>query len=283
MSSVCIVTDSAAQFPQLSFNSRNLLTIVPLASQLNGRAYTSIDEFKPANLPASADDALSPHLVAPNQEQFLALFSDLAKSYHAILGIFTSSSLASIFNNAQEAANVLRGGVEIQVIDSQTIAAGLGFLVETAANAALQGIPGQEIEYEVRSLIPHIYGVLCIPRLSYLYYNQFIDRGQATIAEMLGLYSIYAIEEGKLSPLEKLRNHRHTVNYFQEFLDEFDNLQHISLLQSLPPNQQEAQALREHAREVFPKTSFTTHSTNLALATLFGPRSMGLFAIEAIE
>ncbi len=283
MSSVCVVTDSAVQFPQLSFDSRNLLTIVPLYSRLNGQVYSGSDDFKPANLPPSAGDDLSPQLLAPTVEQMHAIFSDLAQSFDAILGIFTSSALSPVFVRAQEAADSLRGGLEIQLVDSQTISAGLGFLVETAASAAVRGVPSQEIEYEVRSLIPHIYNVMCIPGLTYLYYNGFVDRAQAVVNEMLGLYPIFAIEEGHLTPMEKLRNHRHTVNYFQEFLDEFDNLQHIALLQSSQSNQQEAQILRDHAREVFPGTAFTTHSTNLPLATLFGPRSMGLFVIEGLD
>ncbi len=283
MSSVCVVTDSAVQFPQLSFNSRNLLTVVPLYCQLGGELYASNDDFKPSGLPASAEDDLSPHLLAPSIEQMQAVFSDLSKSFDAILGIFSSSNLSPVFSRAQEAAEALRGGLEIQLVNSQTIAAGLGFLVEKAINTALRGVPAQEIEYEVRSLIPHVYNVMCIPGLSYLYYNGFVDRAQAVVNEMLGLYPIFAIEEGQLTPLEKLRNNRHTVNYFQEFLDEFDNLQHVALLQSVPPNQPEAQILRDHAREIFPNTPFTTHSINLPLATLFGPRSMGLFVIEGFD
>ncbi len=283
MSSVCVVTDSAVQFPQLSFNSRNILTIVPLSSRLNGQVYDGSDDVKPANLPPSADDNLSPQLLAPSVEQMHAVFSDLSQSFDSILGVFTSAALSPVFAHAQEAAESLRGGLEIQIINSQTISAGLGFLVETATSAAVRGVPAQEIEYEVRSLIPHIYNVMCIPGLTYLHYNGFVDRAQAVINEMLGLYPIFAIEEGHLTPMEKLRNHRHTLNYFQEFLDEFDNLQHIALLQSSTPGQQEAQALRDHAREVFPGTAFTTHSLNLPLATLFGPRSMGLFAIEGFE
>ncbi len=283
MSSVCIVTDGAVQFPQLSFNGRNILSIVPMNSKLEGTVHTGSDDIKPANLPATASDALSPQMIAPSIEQMHAIFSDLSKSFNSILGVFTSAALSPVFSHAQEAADSLRGGLEIQLIDSQTISAGLGFLVERALQSVTRGMPAQEIEYEVRSLIPHIYNVMCIPGLSYLYYNGFVDRAQSVINEMLGLYPIFAIEEGQLTPLEKLRNHRHTVNYFQEFLDEFDNLQHIALLQSQPPSQQEAQILRDHAREVFPNTAFTTHSINLPLATLFGPRSMGLFVVEGFS
>jgi DegV family protein with EDD domain len=170
--------------------------------------------------------------------------------------------------------------VDIVLIDSQTIAAGLGYLVETAVEASHQGKRASDIEYMIRSLISHTYGVFCTPSLSYLHYNGFVDLGQATVTEMLSLFPIFAVEEGKLTPMEKLRNHRQTVTYFQEFLDEFDHLQFIGLVQSAPPNQQDANILREHAHENYPKTPFTTHTINLATATMFGPRTIGLFAVE---
>jgi fatty acid-binding protein DegV len=97
---------------------------------------------------------------------------------------------------------------------------------------------------------------------------------------MLGLFPVYAIEEGKLTPLEKLRNQRQVITFFQEFIDEFDRLQHIALLQNIPPSQQEALFLREHAHENYPRTPFTTHPSIFALATMFGPRSLGLFVVE---
>jgi len=201
-------------------------------------------------------------------------------SYDGILGIFMSSHLCAMFANAQSAAQALRGSVNIQVVDSQTTSIGLGFLVETAAEAAAKGKSLGEIEHLIRSLTPHIYGVLCTPGPSYLFYNGFVDRGQATISEMLGLYPIFAIEEGNLSPLEKVRNHRHTVNYFQEFLDEFDDLIHIAFLQSCPASNSEVHILRDHLRENFSKTPFSSHGINLSLASLFGPRTLGLFIME---
>jgi DegV family protein with EDD domain len=283
MSSVCIVTDSAAQFPQLTFNGRNLVRIVPQISQINGNVYTSSENFKVGNLPHSAQDALHPRLTASSVETYEQLFSDLATHFHFIIGVFTSAQLNDSYQHAVEAANSVRGKTDISIIDSRTISVGLGYLVETAAEAAFRGKSSLVIEEIVRSYVPRIYSVLCTPGVSYLYYNGFVDHAQAAISEMLGLFPVYAIEEGQLTPLEKLRNQRQVLTYFQEFIDEFEHLQHIALLQNLPPSQQEALLLREHAHENFAKTPFTAHPINLALATMFGPRSMGLFVVENLD
>jgi len=283
MNEICIVTDSAAQFPQLTFNGRNLVRIVPQISHINGHRYTSSEEFKAGNLPNSAHEPLHPRLVASPVEEYQALFEDLSGRFHTIIGVFTSSQLNDSYNHALEAAEAVRGKTEIKIIDSQTLSVGLGFLVETAAEAAFRGKSSLEIEEIVRSYIPHIYSVICTPGVSYLYHNGLADHAQAAISEMLGLFPVYAIEEGKLTPLEKLRNQRQVLAYYQEFVDEFDRLQHIALLQNIPPSQQDAMMLREHAHENFPKTPFTTHPINLPLATMFGPRSSGLFVVETSD
>jgi hypothetical protein len=63
----------------------------------------------------------------------------MAARFHSIIGIFTSSHLNASYANAVEAANIVRGKTDIKIIDSQTISVGLGFLVETAAEAAFRG------------------------------------------------------------------------------------------------------------------------------------------------
>lgn len=281
MSSVCIVTDSAAQFPQLTFNGRNLVRIIPQISHINGASYTTSEAFKVGNLPQIATATLHPHLDASPVDAYQTLFAQLTAQFRSIIGIFTSSHLNESCHNAVKAADSVRGKSDIKIIDSQTVSVGLGFLVELAAEAAFRGKPGFEIEEIVRSFVPRIYSVLCTPGVSYLYHNGFIDHAQAAISEMLGLYPVFAIEEGKLTPLEKLRNPRQVLVYYQEFIEEFEQLQHIALLQNIPPSPQDAQLLRDYVHESFPRTPFTTHPINLPLATLFGPRSSGLFVIES--
>ena len=138
-----------------------------------------------------------------------------------------------------------------------------------------------ELERLACSFIPRIYSIFYLPGLSYLHFNGHLDHAQATIGEMLGMLPTYGLEEGGLTPLEKMRNQRHTIDFFQEFLSEFDHLEHIALLQSTPPNPQLTRLIREYAKVNFPSTSLTEHPINLPLATLFGPHSAGVIVVES--
>jgi len=280
MGSICILTDNTAQFTQPSFPGRNIVNILPLEVQLNSGLYDS-SSYKVSSLPVSANDDLHPQLVAPSPEKIRTLLITLGQNYDEVIGIFISSYLNQCFVNAEQAAIGLRGRMSIQMIDSQTTSIGLGLLVQTAAEAVAQGDSFQEIEHIIRSLLPHIYAVFCTPNLSYLYYANFLDRAQALVGEMMGMLPIFTLEEGKLTPLEKVRSRRHAFDFFQEFINEFDHLQHIALLQNVTPNPQDARLLREQVQVGLNKLAFTEHTINLPLATLLGPAAIGLFLLES--
>jgi DegV family protein with EDD domain len=280
MSSVCILTDSAAQFPQLGFPGRNDVRVISYTTEINGNRYEEGQELKTSDLPPSANEALHPCLIAPSVEKFRGMYTSLSQHYQEIIVILTSANLTQAFQNAREAENFVQGRVKVTVIDSQTTSVGLGLLVQTAAESVARGRNGVDIERIVRSVIPHTYMMVCTPGLSYLYYSGIVDQAQAFVGEMLGLMPIFTLEEGQISAVEKVRNTRGLVDFMQEFVLEFDELLHIAFIQSVPAMSHEARLMREHAQASFPQTPFSEHSINPALATLLGPRTIGLVAVE---
>jgi DegV family protein with EDD domain len=281
MSSVCILTDSTAQFTKPTYPGRNLVTILPIPVEFENQVYTDGKDLKLTSLPPTLQNAKSPCLGIPTSEEIKRTYLQLGQDYNEILAVFMSSHLSPLVQNAQEAAEAVRGRVAVQVVDSQTISIGLGTLVQSAAEAASEGVPSTEVERLLRGVIPHIYSVLCIPSLTYLNQSGFIGSAQAIVGEMLGLLPIYTLEDGYLTSVEKARNYRQLMDYLQEFVDEFSDLDHIAFIQSVPPMIHEARMLREHAALLFPKTPFSEHNFSLPTAILFGPRTLGVFAIES--
>ncbi len=283
MGLICILTDSSAQFPQPGFPGRNDVRVIPFSVQLNGCVYEEGHDLKTNDLPPVASDELRPRLVPPSIEKFQELYLNLNTHYRNILVILTSGSLNPAFQNAVQAAEAIRGQADVSVIDSQTTSIGLGLLVQAAAEAIARGDSAADVERMVRSLIPHIFMMICTPGLSYMYHAGYIDQAQAFVGEMLGLMPIFTLEEGQVSAVEKVRNTRSLVDFMQEFVCEFDDLQHIAFIQSVPGLAHEARLMREHAQNCFPQSPFSEHTINLPLATLIGPRSIGLVVVEKLE
>jgi DegV family protein with EDD domain len=281
MPSLCILTDSTAQFIKPGFAGRALVNSIMLRTQMDHRGED--EEFRVSDLPASTHTENAPRLLTPGVEEFRQQFISLGHQYNEIVAILASSHLSSLVENAHEAAISVRGRVSVQIIDSQTTGIGLGYLVQLAAEAASRKAGSNEIDHILHGAIPHIYSVFCIPGLSYLYHSGFIDFAQSSVGEILNLLPLFSLEEGFLTPLEKARNNRQLIDFFQEFLDEFSDLIQISIIQSVPGLAHESRILREHALSNFPGVPFSEHPIGLSLATMFGPRCMGVFAIETSE
>lgn len=280
MNSICIVTDNSAQFANVSFHGQSIIKIVRLQPSLNGKLYEGKEKNILAALPEYASADLNPHLKAPTVEEFRQLFSRLGGQYNEIVGIFLSSHLSDCYKNALKANMTLRGGPKIHIIDSQTASIGLGNMVQRAAEVVANGGSLIDIERTIRSLSHRTYLLMCTPNLSYLYNNGFVDHSQATVGEMLQILPIFALEEGKLVPSEKKKNLRHVNAHFQEFIDEFEEFEHIALVQSTISNGSDARLIRDHVNETFPGTPFTEHSISLCMASLFGPATTTLIIIE---
>jgi DegV family protein with EDD domain len=168
----------------------------------------------------------------------------------------------------------------LEVIDSQTTAVGLGMLVQIAAGAAAEGASPQEAERRVRASIPNLYMLFCIPELSYLARAGHLDPTQALAGEMMGLMPLFALDEGRLTPVEKVRTPRHLFESFQEFISEFEAPAHIALMRGVSHTTVRTRPLRQYVQEAFPATPFSEHPLSPSLAALFGPQSTGIVIME---
>lgn len=277
MSPVCIVSDSTALFPNPVFTGRNLVHLMPAAWQ---PAPTQSDRLRAADFPVSLREGEAPQLVAASAAEFEQFFRQLGGHYSEIIAILHAARFSPAIIAAQRAANDLHGTLPVRVIDSNSISLGLGFLVQAAAEAAEDGMPLAELDLYIRSLTPKIYGLLAVPGLSYLHRAGYVNPSQALVGEYLDITQVYTLEEGELVPTQKARNSRHLVDILFEFLSEFGNLRHVALMQGAPPFEQETRALRERLIEERGKVSISEQIINAPFASLIGPHSLGVFALD---
>ena len=280
MPNTCILTDNSAQFTRHSLTGRNLVQTVPFHIQYNDNHDENDPVLKISHFPVSKINGNLPELNTPSVEDFISAIRTANQTYSQIIAVIMSSHLSQAYHNLEMAVHQTRGNSQVQMIDSQTTGLGLGYLVQQATDLAARGVHPSEIEYRIRGQIPHIYSQVCLPNLTYLQGTRLLDYPQAVAGEMLSILPVFSFEEGKLVSIEKVKSFRHLVDNFQEFLDEFSELDYIAVMQSVPPTLQESRNLKEHASINFPKTPFSEHSINPVIAALFGPRSVGIFAME---
>jgi DegV family protein with EDD domain len=280
MSQVCILTDSTAQFPVPTFPGNEFINVIPLHIQLSEQQTTLGKDVKLSALPLSARNSIYPQVYPPSVEEFSQVFTALGHRCKDIIAILISSRLNQAIANAQEAADTIKCPANIHIIDSQTTAAGLGLLVQIAAQAVQSGIHVTRINRLLRGLVPRIYTVFCVQSLTYLSHAGYLDPAQAVVGEMLGITPFLILENGQLTPVQKVRSSRHLIDILNEFVYEFDNLRHVALIHGVPPFDQEARTLRERINGALPPNSISEHTLGIALAAMLGPRSLGRIVME---
>ena len=280
MNSICIVTDSAAQYPYPSFPGRDSIHVLTLPIQIGGEIREDFQEIRVSSLPHICEKPDPPQIQPPPQERINHLLTALNQKYSDIIILTLSSRLNGTYAAMENAVQNFTGSAKIFLVDTQTISIGQGYLVEQAARGISSGLSAAEIEQDLRKSIPHIFNLLCTPSLSYLFHSGIIDQPQATVSDFYNLYPLFVLEDGQFTPLLKVRNYRAALESFQEFLGEFENLKHISIIQggTIPP--QDIRMIKQYCDEIFPDTPFNEHQLNSYLGTLFGPAFLGLFISE---
>ena len=281
MYSTCLLTDSTACFTRVAYPGQEHVHIIPFSLQAGDEIIPDSNDLTLLSLPSHTQSHPPLRCLAPSVEAFQQVYHSLGRSYQNIVVILMSSHLSQAVDHAIQAAGYPNSHAAVHIVDSQTSAIGLGILVQSAAETLQRGLPAAEITRMVRGLIQHIYAVFCLPDLSYLARADQLDPAQAVIGEMLNVLPLFTMENGSLVHTHKIRSPRHMVDIMFEFIAEFEHLRHLSLLQGVPAFDQESRNIRERIHQNIRLVPFNEVTLPLSLATILGPRAIGLMAVES--
>lgn len=279
MPQVCILTDSSIQFTSSSFPGHELVSVLPLRVQLNQQFYRDGIDLTLQMLPFSAKNGVEPRVLPPDQDELCLALDSLGKEYEHILVILLSARLNPTIASTHSICQSMHSSAGIHIIDSQATSVGLGLIVQAAAEAAKEDVGITEIKRMLNWLIPHVYTIYCTQSLTYLSHSGQIDPAQSLVGEIMGVTAFFIMEHGRLIPVQKARNARNMVDIFEEFILEFGDLRYIAMIQGVPPFAAEIRALRERIHERYPDTPYSEHLMGAAVATMLGPRSLGLVTL----
>lgn len=277
----CILTDSAAYFAQPYFRGKTYLQVLPLDLKFRDQVFPGGREFPISNLPMDCHPEDQPCLSIPSVSALASLFLELSQAHSKILCIFHSSFLSPLYDRAVEAAETVKGRAQLEIIDSQTVSSGQGMVAQYAVELAVDNVPFADITRQTRIFVTHTFSVFCIPGMSYLQTSGIVDIGQAGACELLGLIPVFALEEGRLTPLEKLRNQRQTVDFYQEYLEEFEHIRSIAWVKGTTSTSHESRLFHDSILTNHPHIPFSETTTHPQLSILFGPAASGLFVNES--
>jgi DegV family protein with EDD domain len=279
----CIIADNAAQFTRVNFPENICLRFINFKTEYSFINPKDKTKDSNSNFPKQLRLDHSPIIKSPKREEIQELIETSINNFDDVFIILHSKELNPAYLTITDILSKVRGRASVHVIDSQSISIGQGYLIQSAVDMISKNMNGFLIEQKIRERVPHVYTLLCSSGFSYLQTSGFIDRGQSVVGEMMSLLPIFSLEEGKFTPIDKLKNLHAVMEYFIEYIDEFDDLLQVSFLQSTPPSMQDSKMIKQYVEENYPDTIYSEHPHNSYLASLIGPKGFGIVVIEKTE
>ena len=200
MSLVAVVTDSTAYLPE---GAARDVGVVPLHVVLGSRTGTEGAEVSPQDVA----DALSERRLKVSTSRPTP--GELAAAYRAtgserIVSVHLSAELSGTYDAALlAAAEVAADGIEVTVVDSRTIAMGLGFVVLAAAQAAREGGTTEQVAAAAAAVQTDV--LFYVDTLEHLRRGGRIGAAAALFGTALAVKPLLHVTGGRIAPLEKVR------------------------------------------------------------------------------
>lgn len=208
VSRVAVVTDTTQYLPR-EVVARHGLHLVSLYVNWNGRTDREADlpDFD-AFYDHLRSAAQLPSTSQPSVGDFLAVYEPLLEDGCDVLSIHLSGGISGTVGAAEQARDqLIERGIaagRITVIDSETAAAGHGFMSIAAANAAQGGADLAGAAQAAHELRRNLKLMFAVDTLEFLRRGGRIGGAQAWIGSALKIKPILTIER-EITPIERVR------------------------------------------------------------------------------
>lgn len=201
--SVAIVTDSTAYLPA-DMVQRHHIRVVPIHVVVGGRELAEGVDVTP-QIVADALRSYTPVTTArPSPQAMLAAYeAAAADGATAVVSVHLSSDMSSTIGSAELAAR--EASVPVQVVDSRSVAMGLGYAVLAGARAAQAQAGPEQVVRVVRQRAGASTVRFSVDTLEFLRRGGRIGAASTLVGTALAIKPILGLIDGAIVPLERVR------------------------------------------------------------------------------
>jgi len=200
---VAVVTDSTSYLPRGWADDLGVI-VVPVQVIVGGRPLDETDDDQALQVTAALASLQPVSTSRPSPERFLQAFRTAqARGASAIVVATLSSSMSATYESALLAAR--DAVIPVTVIDSATIAMGLGFAVTRGAEAARSGASPEEVARVIEVSARESSVFFYVDTLEYLRRGGRVGSAKAAMGQALQVKPILHVQHGRVEPWERLR------------------------------------------------------------------------------
>lgn len=284
MAKIAFVTDSTAYIPT-DFVKKYNITVTPQILVWGEQTFRDGVDIQPDEFYTR----LKSSKVMPTTSQVSVVtmqnsFQTLVEKGYDVIGVFISGKLSGTMQSAIQGREALGLASEkITLIDSNTTAMAMGFMLLEAARAAEQGASIADcsaILEKARSLTG-VYFV--VDTLEFLHRGGRIGGAQRFIGSALNLKPILALKDGRVEPEDRVRTKSKALDRVLELAIEDTKGRNPIHVATLHANaEQEAQDLLQRASDALHPVESVLSTVSPVVGVHAGPGTVGLVYLAGI-
>jgi DegV family protein with EDD domain len=214
---VTIIADTTCSLPR-SLTTQLNIPVLPQMIIFGNEVYRDDNEIDSDTFlkKLRASNTL-PKTAAPAPALYYPIYDELRRVKQTGIVITPSSEVSGTFNSATIAAKEYPD-VDIRIIDSRTVAGGLGQIVLIAHTMARQEADADTIEETVKDYSRRDRVYFVVDTLEYLQKGGRIGGAQALLGSLLQIKPILCIHDGRIQPVETQRTKSRALKRLEELV-----------------------------------------------------------------
>lgn len=210
---VALVTDSTAYLPA-ELVARHDIHVVPLQVLIAGQAHNEND-VPPGVVAAALRDRTPVTTSRPSPAAFAELYAELARrGYDSVVSVHLSAEMSGTYASAHLAADA--ASIPVEVVDSRSLAMGLGFAVIAAAEAVSAGGSSGDAARAAAARAANTAACFYVDTLEHLRRGGRIGAASALLGSALAIKPLLGLDDGRIVPRENVRTSARAIARLEE-------------------------------------------------------------------
>ena len=273
---VKVVTDSGADIPEEIVKELEIET-VPYLVQFGLNSFRDGIDIQAEEIYRLLKEGVHLTTSAPFPKDFIEIY----QRYDEIISIHISSKLSRTYESALFAKTMVEKekNCQIEVIDSQALVMGMGFLAILAAKMAEEGENLKEIVKTVEDSIPKIHLLGILDSLKYIEKGgrlgdaAILLEGLRKTEKLLKIKAVLTLKKGKVRPSGIVRLHQKKEKLI-EFINSFPKVKEVAVEYATDKDREEAEDLLGKIKSLFPGITYYLSRISPVLGVHAGLRAL---------
>jgi DegV family protein with EDD domain len=212
MSKIALVTDSTSSIPQELVDKYGII-VAPQVLIWGDETFEDGVDIMPGEFYTRLSKAsIMPSTSQVTVAKFLEIYKKLLEQDYQILSILVSTKLSGTVNSAVQAKAMLPADAAIEIIDSNSIAMGMGFHVLAVARAIKQGATLSECVDLAKKALGQTGIFFAVDTLEFLHRGGRIGGATRFLGTMLNFKPILEVRDGRVEGIERVRTRTKSLN-----------------------------------------------------------------------